>query len=180
MLLTENEMLVRWALRHHVADIRHDAGITRPEGSPDAEIMLVEMRAWYFNLLMTADPSVLHVYELCNAVVLNPTPTTGLYDIELPEEFLRLVGLEVETSAGRRNVRVVDPDSRIGILQNNPRTMAGPCSPVAYAPQPGSNALHLFVNDKRQPRIKSFRAITVPPEGSYAITEAALALMPSD
>ena len=178
MLLTENEMLFEWALRRHAVDLRYDAEITRPEGSPDIDIMLREMRDWYHKMLMTADTDILYVYDLSNSFYPAPTSTVGLYVIRLPEEFLRLVDLEIETSAGVRKVRIVDPDSRIGIFQRNPLTMAGPFTPVAYTPKPGKGNLNLFVNDRVAPKTFSFKAITLPPEGKYAVTEALLCLIP--
>lgn len=180
MLITEEKMLEIWALRRHSTDIRNDSALSRPEGSPDLAIMRQEMRAWYFNLLATAPAEILHVYELKGSFGIEPTPDEGQYAVTLPEEFLRLESLVIRTSAGERQVRLVQPDSRTGLFQRNPRTMAGPCVPVAYIPAPGAGKLRIFCKDIKAPEIVSLRAITLPPEGKYAITEAALATIPAD
>lgn len=170
-------MLEKWALLRHCTDLRNDVVLSRPAGSPDIDIMRQEMKAWYFHLLATAQPEILHISQIYNAVSLIPTSAPGLYFITLPEEFLRLIDLDVETSAGRRRVKVIESNSREAVLQNNPRTMAGPHCPVAFRPVAGDSTMLLFDNDRRAPKLVSLRAVTTPPEGTYPITEAALSLI---
>lgn len=174
MLLTEQEMLYKWALMRHNTDLRNDLTVTRPDGSPDIEIMREEMNVWYHTLLTEAPLEILHISQIANALSVIPTSATGIYIIDMPGEFLRFVDMEIETSAGRRRVNVVAPESRTAALQNNPRTMGGAYSPVAVRPLSGESAFHLYVNDSRAPRLLSFRAVTVPPKGTYVLTEAAL------
>ena len=178
MLITHSRFLEIWALRRYGSDIRLNASVTRPPDSPDERLMALEMQQWYDHLLATAPLSLLETTDIAPDSAVAATSSPGIFRLNL-NPFVRICSLTVETSAGIRDVRLVEPDSPIARLQNNPMTMAGPLSPVVILPRADEQTLLLYCRSQETPpKLLSAIVVERPPEGFYRITDRALARIP--
>lgn len=141
MILTEEEMINVWLLRKGFEPLRSDCRITRSDGADLREIARLQLRQWYLNLLLTADPDILipHQFSLSRLVSCRETPY-GSLSVTLPADVLRII--DIRHSALPAPTRIVEADSELARKQFNPFSAAGPTAPVAV--RNGRNAFEFF------------------------------------
>lgn len=130
--LTADEMLAHWRLARGLEPLRADSTVTRTDGVDLDALLMIEIRAWYLNLLDTAPEPMICVDDMAAVTPVIALPD-GTAEVSLPPRTRRV--LEVKLAGWERPARIVrpaDPDApRLLALQASPWSRGGCCRPVA-------------------------------------------------
>lgn len=170
---TEARLLEEWKLRSRLEPLRTDCVMTRTDGLDIDTYLLRELRAWYLRQLATAPVDTLPLTDIAPLLTMTRAPD-GAGLVNLPDGCLRVVSVEMD-GWHRPAVIVTDPECTEAVAQTSPYSRGGVCRPVAVI-YPGRMMLYTPPAYTAGP--SSVLAVTLPPEGTYPLTESMLANMP--
>lgn len=168
--LSSDEMLAQWKLRRGFAPLRVDCMITRSDGVDLDELLRLEMRDWYLNLLSTAQVEMLATTNIADDIAIVPM-SDGEATVMLPQNCRRIVEFQLE-GWERPAIILTDASSREAFMQQNPFARGNSVQPIALK---HGNRLFLYtVPQNQQPKITRAIAVMEPTDGSYEMDETAL------
>lgn len=171
LTLTEEELLGRWRLLTMLEPLAPDgATAERSDYTSLRELCLLRMRAWYASLLDDADPSLVPVTDIRSSCTLRHD--NGVWLMELPEGVRRVVS--VRLAGWRRPAVPVTAQSAIPCT--NPYLTGEEGDPVVIRLSPGRLMIDGPVTDVTA-ATGEVMATTLPADGSYILSEKALALI---
>ena len=171
--LDEGEMLELWKKRLRLLPVRRDCSIERDDGIDVDEVLLLDIREWYAQLLATGKVAWLPVDDLHSEVSCD-VDDEGVVTAMLPPSCVRPVEWRLkgwECSV----VQFFQPGSLKAMCQRNVYLRGDVCSPVAvlhddrlmlYSVEPGEAA-----------EVVKARCVVRPADGSYRFSEAAMSTM---
>ena len=169
IVLSSEEMLAQWKLRRGFEPLRNDCVITRNDGVDLDQLLRLEMRDWYLNLLNTAPLNMLSTTNIANDIaIVKGGDNVGT--ITLPENCRRIVELQLE--GWSRQAKILDdPFCQEALLQDNPYSRGGCEQPIAIK---HGNRPHVYSLPSSTPKIVKAIAVMEPADGSYEMDESAL------
>ncbi len=142
----------------------------------DVADLLIERAVdkWYDELLASAPLRLLQVKDI-TAQVTARVGDDGSVNISLPDDFVRLVSVKME-SWRVPATSLTDPDSFVGKMQLSPYIRGKSHSPVAmmYSPR----ELTLFSASGSSDQLARLLAVTRPAAGTYVFDQSALSSLP--
>ncbi len=115
---TEEEMLSLYKRRLGLFEARNGGIVGRQDGNHLDEYLLTEMRAWYANLLRTADVGLLPVEDLSSEIDSSLYVDNATAEISLPARGIRLVSIKFKE--WKQEVRFFyTPESEMAQMQKN-------------------------------------------------------------
>ena len=169
--LTEEEMLQRWRLLTMLEPMAPaGAIIERSDYTSLRELCLFRMRAWYIDLLDAADPSLVPVSDIrssCDMALVR-----GQWELSLPEGTRRVLSVQL---AGWP-APVVPRSPAEASTTSNPYLTGASGTPEVIRTAPDKLVIRGPVTDS--PALAgSVFATTLPADGTYILSEKALALI---
>lgn len=168
--LSSDEMLAQWKLRRGFAPLRADCVISRTDGIDLDNLLRLEMRDWYLNLLATAPFEMLATTNIASDIAVVPTGEGGAV-VMLPESCRRIVEFQLD-GWQRPAIIVDDPLCHLARIQANPFSRGLTVNPVVVKQQ---NRLFVYsIPAGSTPKITRAIAVMEPTDGSYEMDESAL------
>ena len=170
--LSSEEMLAQWKLRRGFEPLRSAGVITRNDGVDIDQLLRLEMRDWYLNLLCTAPVEMLVTTNIANdiAVVVRDE---GVGIVTLPESCRRIVEFQLEGWSRPAKI-ITNPHCQEAILQENPYSRGGCERPVVVI---HGNRLFIYSLPSSTPKIVRAMAVMEPADGTYEMDERAVSLI---
>lgn len=169
--LTPDEMLLHWRLYRAMEPLRADCEAERLDGLDTDEILRIQMRAWYLDLLDFGDPAHLAPVDVASRSVITPQDG-GSAVITLPPDCRRLIDLKIE--GWERPARLTTPGTQLALEQLNPYTRGNCHVPVAVVDR---FRCRIYPHPAPDAKIERALAAVAPADGSYSFNDSALALI---
>ena len=168
--LSSEEMLAQWKLRRGFEPLRSDCVITRSDGVDIDQLLRLEMRDWYLDLLCTAPVEMLATTNIANdiAVVVRDD---GVGIVTLPESCRRIVEFQLDGWCRPAKI-ITNPHCQEALIQDNPYSRGGCEQPVVVL---NGNRLFLYSLPSSTPKIVRAIAVMEPADGSYVLDERGMA-----
>ena len=167
--LSSEEMLAQWKLRRGFEPLRSDCVITRSDGVDIDQLLRLEMRDWYLNLLSTGPIEMLATTNIANDIaVVVGEDNVGI--VTLPESCRRIVEFQLEGWLRPAKI-ITNPHCQEALLQDNPYSRGGCEQPVVVL---DGNRLFLYSLPSSTPKIVRAIAVMEPTDGSYVLDERGL------
>lgn len=175
MRLDEGEMLNLWKTIMHLQPVRRDCAIERDDGIDVDALLLVKIRQWYANLLLSAPEGVVPVEDVKDQLSLMMADN-GVVTAIVPPECVRPV--EWKLSAWKKSVTLfLQPDVPEAAYLHNEWTRPGVCEPAAV--DYGNRILLFSLPEGELPIFDMARCVVRPADGTYAFHASALSTIPS-
>lgn len=169
--LTRDDMLRLWRTRAGLEPLRTDCRVEAVDGTDADSVLEPMMRAWYLNLLDTADPRLLRTEDVSHEIVLTRCDEHEAVEGMLPERVRRL--LEVRMTSWLNPAVPCTPAEagRRHALALNPYTAPGPTHPLCSV---DGRRLHLQPYVEAGDVLVVARAVTDPGPELYVLDERLL------
>ncbi|MDD6777656.1 MAG: hypothetical protein PUD91_01285 [Bacteroidales bacterium] len=176
MSVTEKEMIDLWKLKCGYTTPRRDCYLERDDDVELDELLVVQLRAWYAGLLLTAPPHLLPVEDVstdCTVAV----EGTGAAVVTLPERCVR--PLAVRISGWESDATEFHSEGSAAHKRQSVEWLRGTLQhPVAIA---GERELRLYpVPDGVRPTVLKARCVVRPKDGSYSFATSLLDTLPAE
>lgn len=145
-----------------------EASIERFDSLDITTALRRQMRAWYLDLIATANFDYLRVDDIADRIRVREGGRTGEWYITLPADTGRVVDIEIE---GQGTVAIT-PEDDIHI-SDNPYIRCGQRSKAILS----SDGREIRIYGAIQPSIRRLRAVTIPEDDIYILDERALGLI---
>lgn len=174
MRLTDTQMLAHWRRHRGLESLRSDCSVELFDGVDAGEVLRMEMRAWYLDLLDNAPLRFLSTTDIASRLSFAPA-SAGVWRASLPPDVRRLVAITVKGADAPVPVLAAGSDPRRESLNANPFSRSGPRHPSAFSHP--DRTVTLCCASATMPEIVACSAIVDPGDETYQFDESALGLL---